>query len=72
MKGGKNIVTRVTPVKWYPACAECGSDNIEVDAYVRWDQDNNDWYVATDYESYRCDDCGDEGKYYDEKVIKND
>ena len=45
-------------------CTECESDEILVDAMVRWIPEDNDWYVECDYETFTCEKCGYEGAGY--------
>ena len=54
---------------WYPVCAKFGSGNLEIQAYVEWNPDENDWEVSQEFEDYTCSDCGDKGDHYDTETI---
>jgi|TARA_R110000824_G_scaffold27237_2_gene92767 hypothetical protein len=45
-------------------CTECESDDILVDAQIRWIPEDNDWYVECDYDTFTCEACGYEGDSY--------
>ena len=41
-------------------CETCGSDNVYVEAYARWNVDAQSWALATKFDNYYCGDCDDE------------
>jgi Zn finger protein HypA/HybF involved in hydrogenase expression len=41
-------------------CKHCGSDNVSVDAIMRWDVDAQQWTLAALLDNSDCDDCGGE------------
>jgi DNA-directed RNA polymerase subunit RPC12/RpoP len=59
----------LSTANWYPVCAKCGSGNLEIQAYVEWNPDENDWEVSQEFEDYTCLDCGDKGDHYDTETI---
>lgn len=38
-------------------CSTCGSDDIQLDAYARWDFDKQEWYLSDTYEDAYCGNC---------------
>ena len=45
-------------------CTECESENILIDAQIRWIPSMNDWDVECDYDTFTCETCGYEGDSY--------
>lgn len=38
-------------------CATCGSEAVKVDAWVRWNEDFQDWEIDDVFEDSWCDEC---------------
>ena len=49
-------------------CGRCGSTNIVVDAYVRWDEEKQDWVIANVFEYSICEDCETEEFLVDKEI----
>lgn len=47
-------------IREIPVCSSCGSDDILMDAYARWDSAAQDWALNSTHESAVCEDCGGE------------
>jgi hypothetical protein len=45
-----------------PYCAECGSQDILIDAYAEWDKYTNSWYLHSVYENAVCNSLVCDGK----------
>ena len=45
-------------------CSECKSEDILIDAKIRWLPSMNDWDVECDYDTFTCEACGYEGAAY--------
>lgn len=45
--------------KTRPVCGSCGSGDVVVDAFARWDSDAQDWDLTAAYpETAICEECG--------------
>jgi hypothetical protein len=51
------VIQMPDPPKRKPTCADCGGDEISVDATARWDEDSQSWDLADTHDAYYCDDC---------------
>lgn len=38
-------------------CADCGSENVVLDAWASWDFTKQDWALATTFDAEFCRDC---------------
>lgn len=45
-----------------PRCAECGSNQISVDATAQWDVEEQDWVLCGTCDHTVCEDCGSEAQ----------
>jgi hypothetical protein len=46
--------------KQHPICKYCQTDNVGVDAAAYWDQEEQEWMVATTFDDAYCNACGGE------------
>lgn len=44
-------------VKQKPVCAECGSDDVTLDAVARWDEEKQDWALSSTFDDAYCGAC---------------
>lgn len=51
----------MTDKKTKPVCTKCGSDEVNVDAYARWNTDTQDYEILTTFDKgHSCEQCGGE------------
>lgn len=43
--------------KTKPICSECGSDDVLMDAYARWDVDAQEWVLNSTHDDTVCERC---------------
>lgn len=43
-------------------CVECGREDARASAVVKWDEENQDWYISLVLDDASCDRCGDAKK----------
>lgn len=47
-------------------CKECGTKEVLFDAYVRWDEEAQNWVIVNTFDDAICDECGGECIYEEE------
>ena len=45
-----------------PVCADCGSDNVQMDASCNWDNDKQEWVLGSVYDDAFCQECDNTAK----------
>ena len=57
-------------MKYKKVCSSCGSDDLNFDAFVKWDSDKQDFYIENIYDNVYCCTCGGETIDVDIEIIE--
>ncbi len=49
-------------------CKECGSENVVMDAWVKWNPEKDDWEIDTVHDNAFCYDCEGETTIVDVEI----
>ena len=52
-------------------CSKCGSEDVVVDAYVKWNPEKDDWEIDNVFDYCFCNECEQECDLIDEEVIED-
>lgn len=56
--------------RWKKVCSNCGSDDLNFDAFVQWDVDKQDYVIESIYDDVYCCNCGGSTTEIDVKIIE--